>query len=116
MRGDPILNVRRHCQQICQCTEAGINSCVNVPSNVHASQVSNKTLERPAPVKMYRGLFWGVEGWHPLFRNFATVGKFADMSQLLLACTWLSCIKTYPTNVLVGQNQLGVPNIYCSST
>ena len=53
----------------------------------------------------------GVEGWHPLFRNFATVGKFADMSQLLLARTWLSCIKTYPTNALVGQNRLWAPVI-----
>ena len=37
------------------------------------------------------------------------------MSQLLLARTWLSFIKTYPTNALVAQNQLGAPNIYCSS-
>ena len=58
----------------------------------------------------------GVEAWPPLFRNFAIVGKFADMSQLLLARTWLSCIKTYPTNALVGQNQLGAPNIYCSQS
>ena len=40
---------------------------------------------------MYRVLFVLIEGWHPLSRNFAIVVKFADMSQLLLACTWLSC-------------------------
>ena len=43
-----------------KCKEAGINSCVTVPSKVCASQVSTKTLEWPGWLKCTEGGLFGL--------------------------------------------------------
>ena len=52
-------------------------TCVHHQSQLkHQSDCSSRRVQRV--------VFSRVEGQHPFYRNFAIVGKFTDMSQLLL--------------------------------